>query len=55
MSHSDQELIEAATKVRENSYAPFSKFKVGSALETDDGEIIVGSRSEEHTSELQSH
>mgnify|MGYP003339782365 CR=1 FL=1 len=46
MSHSDQELIEAATKVRENSYAPFSKFKVGSALETDDGEIIVGSNVE---------
>lgn len=46
MSHTDQELIEAATKVRENSYAPFSKFKVGSALETDDGEIIVGSNVE---------
>lgn len=46
MSHTDQELIEAATRVRENSYAPFSKFKVGSALETDDGEIIVGSNVE---------
>ena len=46
MPHTDQELIDAATKVRENSYAPFSKFKVGSALETDDGEIIVGSNVE---------
>ena len=46
MSHTDQELIQAATKVRENSYAPFSEFKVGSALETDDGEIIVGSNVE---------
>ncbi|HEV7699783.1 MAG TPA: cytidine deaminase [Pyrinomonadaceae bacterium] len=46
MAHSDQELIDAATAVRENSYAPFSKFKVGSALETDDGEIIVGSNVE---------
>jgi cytidine deaminase len=46
MSHSDQELIEAATRVRENSYAPFSKFKVGAALETDDGEIVVGSNVE---------
>src|ERR1043165_2955403 len=46
MAHSDQELIDAATAVRENSYAPFSKFKVGSALETDDGRIIVGSNVE---------
>lgn len=37
-----EELIEAATKVRENSYAPFSDFRVGAALETDDGEIIAG-------------
>lgn len=29
-------------KVRENAYAPFSKFKVGSALETEDGSIVVG-------------
>jgi cytidine deaminase len=46
MSHSDQELIDAATRVRENSYAPFSKFKVGAALETDDGDIVVGSNVE---------
>ena len=46
MAHTDQELIEAATKVRENAYAPFSEFKVGSALETDDGEIVVGSNVE---------
>ena len=32
--------------VRENAYAPFSKFKVGAALETDDGQIIVGSNVE---------
>jgi cytidine deaminase len=46
MSHSDQELIDAAKRVRENSYAPFSKFKVGAALETDDGDIVVGSNVE---------
>ena len=28
--------------VRENAYAPFSSFKVGAAIETDDGEIIDG-------------
>ena len=32
--------------VRENAYAPFSEFKVGSALETEAGEIIVGSNVE---------
>lgn len=37
-----EELIEAAARVRENSYAPFSDFRVGAALETDDGEIIAG-------------
>jgi cytidine deaminase len=37
-----EELIEAATRVRENAYAPFSDFRVGAALETDDGEIIAG-------------
>ncbi len=46
MEHSDIELIKAATAVRENAYAPFSEFKVGSALETDDGQIIVGSNVE---------
>ena len=37
-----KELIEAATAVRENAYAPFSSFKVGAANETGDGEIIDG-------------
>ena len=46
MEHTDQELIDAARAVRENAYAPFSKFKVGAALETDDGLIIVGSNVE---------
>ena len=42
MENDNKQLIEAATRVRENAYAPFSKFQVGAALETDDGEIIVG-------------
>ena len=46
MEHSDKELVEAAKQVRENAYAPFSEFKVGAALETDDGDIIVGSNVE---------
>ena len=42
MKHSDKELIDAATAVRENSYAPFSEFRVGAAIETEDGEVIAG-------------
>ena len=42
MVASDKELIKAATAVRENAYAPFSNFRVGAALEMDDGEIITG-------------
>jgi cytidine deaminase len=42
MERNDKELIAAATAVRENAYAPFSDFRVGAALETDDGEVISG-------------
>jgi cytidine deaminase len=42
MELNDKELIEAARNVRENAYAPFSEFKVGSAIVTDDGDIVTG-------------
>ncbi len=42
MKHSDDELMAAATAVRENAYAPYSDFKVGAAVETEDGDIYVG-------------
>ena len=42
MENTQEELIEKATKVREIAYAPFSKFKVGAAVETDDGEVFTG-------------
>jgi len=35
-------LIEAAIAARKNAHAPFSKFLVGAALETEDGRIITG-------------
>ena len=46
MDNVNEELLRAATEVRENAYAPFSNFRVGSALLTDDGEIIRGSNVE---------
>ncbi len=42
MEHTNEELITAAREVRENSYAPFSKFRVGAAIEMEDGSIIAG-------------
>ena len=38
----DTNLIEEATKARENAAAPFSKFKVGAALRTTSGKVFHG-------------
>ena len=46
MEDKDKQLDDAARRVRENAYAPFSEFMVGAALETDDGEIVTGSNVE---------
>ena len=37
-----QKLFEEAKKVRENAYVPYSKFKVGAAILTNNNKIIVG-------------
>ena len=37
-----QKLFEEAKKVREKSYTPYSKFKVGAAFLTEDNSIVVG-------------
>jgi cytidine deaminase len=42
-------LIEAALHARENAHAPFSKFKVGAALEDDAGRIHTGCNVENAT------
>ncbi len=42
MKHSNDELIAAAADVREKAYAPYSNFKVGAAVETDEGNIYTG-------------
>ena len=46
---SDDALINAARRARELAFAPFSKFKVGAALETDGGEVITGCNIENST------
>ena len=38
----DKKLLAAALAARENAYAPYSKFKVGAAVETADGHILTG-------------
>lgn len=35
-------LVPAAIAARERAFAPFSKFKVGAALEAEDGSIVTG-------------
>ncbi|EJD41441.1 cytidine deaminase [Auricularia subglabra TFB-10046 SS5] len=41
-----ERLIEAAFSAREGSYSPYSKFRVGAALLTPDGQIIKGANIE---------
>ena len=42
-------LVDAALQVRENAHAPFSKFKVGAALEDDAGRVHTGCNVENAT------
>ena len=42
-------LIEAALAAREHAHAPFSGFKVGAAVETDEGRIYTGCNVENAT------
>ena len=42
-------LVEAALKARENAHAPFSKFKVGAAIEDASGHIHTGCNVENAT------
>ncbi len=38
----NHELVEIARQVREHAHAPYSKFRVGAALETADGRVFTG-------------
>ena len=42
----DQQLLEEARKVREMSYSPYSRFKVGAALLTTTGKVFTGTNVE---------
>jgi cytidine deaminase len=42
MQHTEEELIKAATDARECAYAPYSNFKVGAAVEAENGDIYIG-------------
>ena len=42
MNENLKELIEVAKQARENSHAPFSRFRVGAAVQTKDGKIYSG-------------
>ena len=42
-------LLDAARAARQHAHAPFSHFKVGAALETEDGRVITGCNVENAT------
>jgi cytidine deaminase len=37
-----QQLLAAASAARRQAYAPYSRFQVGAAVQTDDGQIVSG-------------
>jgi cytidine deaminase len=41
-----KELMQKAFEARENSYSPYSKFKVGAAIQLENGEVVTGSNQE---------
>ncbi|MDQ0299746.1 cytidine deaminase [Salibacterium salarium] len=42
----NEELVKKAIEARSNAYVPYSRFAVGAALKTDDGEVFTGSNIE---------
>lgn len=46
LSKDERNLIESAKKATDNSYSPYSHFRVGAALRLDDGSVIIGANQE---------
>lgn len=46
LSESRRHLVDLAREATKRAYAPYSKFKVGAAIELDNGEIVTGSNQE---------
>src|ERR1051325_5562658 len=46
---SDSDLLAAARRARDNAVAPFSRFQVGAALRTADGQVVTGCNVENAT------
>lgn len=42
----DRELVDAAKKMTESSYAPYSEFHVGAAIRMENGDIVTGCNQE---------
>jgi cytidine deaminase len=46
LSAEDQELVQTAIKATDNSYSPYSNFRVGAAIRLADGSIVLGANQE---------
>jgi len=46
LSADDRKLLEVATKVAKDAYAPYSKFHVGAAVLIENGDIVTGNNQE---------
>jgi cytidine deaminase len=42
----DEQLVELARDAAKKAYAPYSKFNVGCAIESEDGEVVTGANME---------
>jgi cytidine deaminase len=42
LTNAQKDLVKEAIKARDKAYAPYSRFRVGAALETSDGKVYTG-------------